>query len=92
MNVQQLVDKMSKEHKKVSKRQLREVVSGVFDVIQSTVKRGDSVKIAGFGTFLKIRRKARNGRNPQTGEAIKIGAMSLPKFRPGKEFKRLIKK
>lgn len=92
MNVHQLVEAVAKANKTVPKRQLRKVVTGLFDTIQTTVKKGDSVKIAGFGTFTKIRRKARNGRNPQNGEAIKINAMSVPKFRPGKEFKRLLKK
>ena len=55
------------------------------------VKKGDDVKLVGFGTFTKAKRKARTGRNPQTGKAIKIPAAWAPKFRAGAEFKSMVK-
>jgi DNA-binding protein HU-beta len=61
------------------------------DHIKKAVKKGDDVKLVGFGTFTKAKRKARTGRNPQTGKAIKIPAAWVPKFRPGAEFKTLLK-
>ena len=54
------------------------------------VKKGDEVKLVGFGTFTKAKRKARTGRNPQTGKEIKIPASWAPKFRPGSEFKSML--
>ena len=56
-----------------------------------TVKKGNKFSIVGFGTFSRTLRKARTGRNPQTGEAIKIKASKAPKFTAGKAFKDAIK-
>jgi nucleoid DNA-binding protein len=58
---------------------------------QGTSRKGDDVKLVGFGTFTKAKRKARTGRNPQTGKAIKIPAAWAPKFRAGAEFKSMVK-
>jgi DNA-binding protein HU-beta len=58
------------------------------DGVAKTLKKKDGrVTLVGFGTFSKSRRKARNGRNPQTGESIKIKAANVVKFRPGKKLK-----
>ena len=58
--------------------------------IKKAIKKDEDVKLVGFGTFTKSKRKARTGRNPQTGAEIKIPASNIPKFKPGKEFKELI--
>jgi DNA-binding protein HU-beta len=55
--------------------------------VRTTLKKGGSVTLVGFGTFAVSKRAARAGRNPRTGEAIKIKAAKLPKFRPGKALK-----
>jgi DNA-binding protein HU-beta len=55
--------------------------------VRGTLKKGGAVTLVGFGTFAVSRRAARAGRNPRTGEAIKIKAAKLPKFRPGKALK-----
>ena len=57
-----------------------------------TVKKGNKFSIVGFGTFSRTNRKARTGRNPQTGEAIKIKASKAPKFTAGKAFKDAVNK
>ncbi len=62
-------------------------VESVFDVISNALKRGDEVRLVGFGTFSCSRRKASTGRNPRTGEPMQIKASSQPKFRPGKILK-----
>ncbi len=59
----------------------------LIDSITKTVKKGQKVTIIGFGTFSLTRRKARKGRNPRTGETIKIKAVKAPKFTAGKAFK-----
>ena len=60
------------------------------NVTKSLKKKDGKVTLVGFGTFAKIRRKARKGRNPQTGDSIKIKARNVVKFRPGKKLKDAI--
>jgi len=60
------------------------------NVTKALKKKNGKVTLVGFGTFLKTRRKARKGRNPQTGEPIKIKATNVVKFRPGKKLKDAI--
>ena len=62
-------------------------VEAVFDTISSALQRGDEVRLVGFGTFSVGKRKASTGRNPRTGEPMKIQASSQPKFKPGKGLK-----
>ena len=62
-------------------------VETMLEVITSTLKRGDEVRLVGFGNFSVTRRKASTGRNPRTGEPMQIKATSQPKFRPGKVLK-----
>ncbi len=90
MNKQQLIEKIAAEAK-ITKAQTEMLLNCTFDNIKKAVKKGDDVKLVGFGTFTKAKRKARNGRNPQTGKAIKIPAGWYPKFRPGAEFKAFVK-
>jgi DNA-binding protein HU-beta len=65
-------------------------VDAVFDAIQEAVARGEKVAITGFGVFEKVDRAARTGRNPSTGEPVEVRASSVPKFRPGSEFKAYV--
>lgn len=86
MNKSELVDAVASETE-LSKTQSAEAVDAVINSIQSALKSGDQVSLVGFGTFLVTDRAARVGRNPRTGEEIKIPAAKLPKFRPGKGLK-----
>ncbi len=90
MNKAQLIDKIASETK-FSKTQCENVIDCFISNVKKNVKKGDDVKLVGFGTFTKAKRKARMGRNPQTGKAIKIAAAWTPKFRAGAEFKTLVK-
>ncbi len=72
----------------LSKTAATKAVDAVFDGITHALKRGEDVRLVGFGTFLCIERKATQGRNPRTGEKIKISAARLPKFRAGKGLKQ----
>jgi DNA-binding protein HU-beta len=90
MNKQELIEKLASETK-MPKTQCEAVLNATFDSIKKAVKKGDDVKLVGFGTFTKTKRKARMGRNPQTGKEIKIPASWAPKFRPGSEFKGMLK-
>lgn len=90
MNKAQLIEKLATDAK-VSKTQAETILDCTLENIKKAVKKGDDVKLVGFGTFTKAKRKARTGRNPQTGKAIKIPAAWAPKFRAGAEFKALVK-
>ncbi len=70
-----------------TKRDVTEIVDAFLDETKKAVAKGEKVAIAGFGIFSRHDRKARKGRNPQTGEEVTIKATKLPKFRPGAEFK-----
>jgi DNA-binding protein HU-beta len=71
----------------ISKAAATRSLEAVIGAVKTTLKKGDSVTITGFGTFAVNKRKARTGRNPRTGAAIKIKASKVPKFRPGKGLK-----
>ncbi len=90
MNKQQLVEKVAKTGG-LPRSQIENILNILVDNIKKTVKKGDDVKIVGFGTFTRAKRKARMGRNPQTGKPIKISAGWYPKFRSGAEFRRTVK-
>jgi len=70
-----------------TKKEANEAVDCVFDAITKALKKKDEVTLIGFGTFSIRKRKARSGRNPQTGETIKIKAKTVPVFKPGKALK-----
>jgi DNA-binding protein HU-beta len=74
-----------------SKKEADEALSAIIAAIKKALKKGDSVTLVGFGTFSVSKRKARKGRNPQTGEAIKIPAKKVPVFKAGKNFKDAVK-
>ncbi len=89
MNKAELIDAVASRGD-VSKREVTEIVDAFVEEIKKAVVRGDKVAISGFGIFEAQARKARLGRNPRTGETVKIKATKLPKFRPGAEFKAVV--
>ena len=96
MNKTELVAYVAKKAS-LSTRQARAVVDTIFSpgkegLIASTLLSGKKVQITGFGTFETRKRKAREGRNPQTGERIKIAASRFPAFHAGKALRERIKK
>lgn len=91
MNKAQLVEKLATKMK-VTKAHSECVLDAALDIIQTAVARGEEVKLVGFGTFSRSKRKARTGRNPQTGESFNLPAMEIPRFRPGKDFKNKVNK
>lgn len=90
MNKSELVAAISIKTK-ASKLQIEGFLDTTLDIIQKTVSKGEEVKIVGFGSFQKTQRKAKTGRNPKTGETHKIPETSVPRFKPGKEFKDKVK-
>lgn len=71
-----------------SKKEAESALNSLLDTISATLKKGDKITLPGFGTFKVSKRKARTGRNPRTGEAIKIKAHKVPQFTAGKKTKR----
>jgi DNA-binding protein HU-beta len=88
MNKRDLIDAIS--GRLGDKKSATEALNAVLDTIQSAVANGDKVAITGFGVFEKADRPARTARNPATGEPIDVAASSVPKFRPGADFKALV--
>ena len=74
-----------------TKKEAQEAMDCVLSSITKALKKGDTVTLIGFGTFKVTQRKARKGRNPQTGEEIDIKASKSPKFTPGKALKEAVK-
>lgn len=74
-----------------SKRKAEDAVSCVFGTITKALKKGQVMTLVGLGTFRVSKRKARVGRNPQTGKEIKIPAKKVPKFTAGKSLKNAVK-
>ena len=88
MNKRDLIDAIS--GRLGDKKSATEAVNAVLDTIQSAVASGDKVAITGFGVFEKSERPARTDCNPATGATIQVPKSSVPKFRPGADFKALV--
>lgn len=89
MNKKELVEAIlsNKELRHLTKKDAEAFLNQTIDTIKKTVKKGDDVSLIGFGSFSKVRRAARDGVNPATGEKIRIKAKNLPKFKAGKAWK-----
>jgi DNA-binding protein HU-beta len=86
MNRMELVAAVAKKAD-LSKKDAEAAVKGVFDAITDALVEGDKVQLIGFGTFDVAERAAREGRNPRTGETMKIDASKAPRFKAGKALK-----
>lgn len=86
MNKNEFIDRVA-EMAGVNKAEATRAVDAVFDAITEALRKGDDVRLVGFGTFSAAKRKAREGRNPRTGDTIQIPASIQPKFSPGKGLK-----
>ena len=67
--------------------QAAKAVKGIFDTIIKATKKGEDVRLVGFGTFTVSKHSARTGRHPRTGATLKIAARKVPKFKPGKDYR-----
>lgn len=86
MNKQDLIGAVA-DTSGLTKAEAGKAVEAVFDSITAALKKGDEVRLVGFGTFSVSKRKASTGRNPRTGETMAIKASSQPKFKAGKGLK-----
>jgi len=90
MNKADLVEAIAKVTN-TTKADTERMLDAFVDIVSKNIKKKEGVKLVGFGTFAVSSRKARVGRNPQTGEEIQIPARKVPVFRPGKELKDLVR-
>ena len=90
MNKTELIEHIAKSAD-ISKAASARALDAIIGAVKTTLKKNGSVTLVGFGTFSVSKRAARTGRNPRTGDAIKIKAAKVPKFRPGKGLKDAVK-
>lgn len=90
MTKAELIEKVAKDAS-LTKADAGRALDSTIDAIVKTMKKGDKVTLVGFGAFSVSKRKARTGRNPRTGQTIKIPAHKAPKFTAGKTFKTAVK-
>ncbi|NOY53117.1 MAG: HU family DNA-binding protein [Deltaproteobacteria bacterium] len=83
MTKAELIETMASDAK-ISKASAAKALDSMIKSVTKTLKKGNKVTLVGFGSFSVVKRKARTGRNPKTGETIKIKAKKVPKFTPGK--------
>ena len=86
MNKSELIEVIAKQAD-ISKAAAGRALDAMITGVSKALKKGDTVSLVGFGTFSVTKRAGRTGRNPRTGEAIKIKSAKVPKFRPGKALK-----
>lgn len=89
MNRVELIEHIAKQHS-LTKAEAGRVLATVLDAVVTTVKKGGTLTLPGFGSFKQTARAARTGRNPATGDKIKIAAAKLPKFTAGSAFKAAV--
>jgi len=86
MTKAELIGQVAKEAR-LSKASAEKAINSLTSAISRCLKKKDKLTLTGFGTFMVSKRKARKGRNPQTGAEINIKAANVPKFKPGKQLK-----
>ena len=91
MNKSELVAAVQ-EATQLKKKDAEAAVVAFVDTVKEALKKGEKVQLIGFGTFKALKRAARKGKNPRTGEALKIAATTVPKFTPGAGFKAAVAK
>ena len=89
MNKNDLIDIIAEETK-ITKADTQRVLDSTFELVRNCVRKGEEVRLVGFGTFTRAKRSARIARNPQTGKEVQIKAHFAAKFRPGKEFREVL--
>ena len=89
MNKTELVEAMA-SNANISKKAAEEALKAFTDAVAAELKKGGKVQLVGFGTFEVSERAAREGRNPQSGEVMKIAASKAPKFKAGKALKDMV--
>jgi len=90
MNKRELVEEVA-DQAGISKRRAKNVLDAITEAITNALSNGEKITLVDFGTFRVAHRKAREGRNPQTGEKLEIPAKKVPKFRAGKKLREAVR-
>mgnify|MGYP000572021577 CR=1 FL=1 len=90
MTKSELIDFLAEQNPHLYQRDVERIVTTIFDEIGAALSRGDRVELRGFGAFSVKQRDARVGRNPRTGEAVKVAAKRVPYFKTGKQLRDMI--
>jgi len=90
MTKAELVDKIAEKKPNLTRKQVEVVVNTVLDGIKDALSREDKVEIRGFGSFRVRHRRAKEGRNPKTGETVSVPPKKVPFFKAGKEMRELV--
>ena len=85
-----LIELLSQKNRNLTKKQVEYIINDVFDQIKVALKNNDKVEIRGFGSFKVRTKNEKIGRNPKTGEVLKIPAKQIPYFKSGKDLKKLL--
>lgn len=85
-----LVEIVLQEVEGLNRRQSEVIVNGIFDSIRDALSTGEKVELRGFGSFKVRQRRSRDGRNPKTGEPVKVPPKTVPFFKPGKELRERV--
>ncbi len=87
MTKSELIARLAERNPHLYHRDVEKIVSTIFDQITTALSRGDRVELRGFGAFSVKRRDARTGRNPRTGESVKVSRKVVPYFKTGKQLR-----
>jgi len=90
MTKAELVDKIAEKKTELTRKQVEVVVNTVLDGIKDALSREDKVEIRGFGSFRIRHRRAKEGRNPKTGETVSVPPKKVPFFKAGKEMREMV--
>lgn len=90
MTRSELISKLSFIHRDLTQSQIESIVSLIFEEISGALNAGGRVELRGFGTFSLRKREARTGRNPRTGEMVKVDSKAVPFFKSGKELREML--
>ena len=82
-----IVKTIADKHTDFTQKEIGELLEDFFDIVRTSVAKGEKISLLKFGTFESKVRAARTARNPQTGEAMEVPACTVPKFKPAKDFK-----
>jgi len=87
MTKSELIQHLAERNPHLYQRDVERIVTTIFDEISNALSRGDRVELRGFGAFSVKRREARQGRNPRTGESVKVAEKHIPFFKTGKQLR-----
>jgi len=90
MTKSELVDAIVELEDQITRREAEVVVNNIFSAIGDALGRGERVELRGFGSFYTRQRDARVGRNPKTGESVRVPAKVVPQFKPGKDLRHQV--